>query len=149
MINLSNIEVRNLAFETAKKIIMDNHWEENCFPRLYGIARGGIPAAYMISNFIPNSIVVDDPSLCDIIVDDLIDSGETKERYTKYNKPFYALIDKRVDEKYQDWITFPYERVDEETPVMDNLLRLEQFLETATNEEAKVIKNAMKDILKR
>jgi len=146
MINLSNHDVIQLASKLAKKITIDSHIVDRPI-RIYCIARGGIPIGYLLVGLISNSVIVDSPSLADIFVDDLIDSGATQERYTKYNKPFYVLIDKRTDEEYQDWITFPFERSDEETPVIDNLIRVEQYMEESSEEEFQPIRNKMLEIL--
>ena len=60
--------------------------------KYYGVPRGGQYLAAMLNP-------VDTPEEADIIIDDLLDSGKTKQDYlTKYpNKPFEVLIDKQKE----------------------------------------------------
>ena len=75
---------------------------------------------------------VDNIEEADVIIDDLIDSGATLERYKQYNKKFYALIDKRVE--YQnEWIVFPWEN--EQGNIEDNVRRLLQYFGEDANRE--------------
>lgn len=78
--------------------------------RCYPIPRGGIPVAYLLRGRIPITIV-NDPNHADFFLDDIIDSGSTRERYVKkYTKPFYALIDKTgTHRSVKEWIVFPWE----------------------------------------
>ena len=147
MITLTNSDVRDLCIKLAKEICQPN---EHKTIKVYGVPRGGVPIAYMLAGFLPVAYVVNTPEEADIIVDDLIDSRATFQRYEKYGKPFYTLIDKSRDKEYQDWIVFPYEVSDSETPVMDNLIRVEQFLEGTDNiEEYQLLLNKMVDIIDR
>jgi GTP cyclohydrolase I len=103
---------------------------------LYGVPRGGIPAALAVksewerlpyfSTKFPHGIkMVDEIHNADIIVDDLIDSGKTMETlYFAWDDnrpshriigqwgpdgfPFFALFDKRKDQE-QFWYVFPWE----------------------------------------
>ena len=59
--------------------------------KYYGVPRAGQIVAGMTGN------AVDDIESADVIIDDLIDSGTTFERYKKHNKPFITLIDKRIE----------------------------------------------------
>jgi GTP cyclohydrolase I len=118
------------------------HWEE-VFTRLnkitnkykedakyYGVPRGGVIVAGLTGN--PTNNIEE----ADVIIDDLIDSGKTMERYAKYNKPFVALIDKR-DELRDDWLVFPWESKEEDTneTVEDNVTRLLQYFGEDVNRE--------------
>lgn len=92
----------------------------------YGVPRGGQIVAGMTGK------AVDTIEEADVIIDDLIDSGATLERYKQYNKKFYALIDKRVE--YQnEWIVFPWEN--EQGNVEDNVRRLLQYFGEDTDRE--------------
>lgn len=76
--------------------------------KIYGIPRGGIPVAYLLTKF--GFILADTPEEADIFVDDIIDSGRTLERWCdEYpGKPFFALID--AENKEDDtWYVFPWE----------------------------------------
>lgn len=89
--------------------------------KYYGVPRGGQIVAGLLGNAVDN---IDE---CDVIVDDLIDSGKTEQRYKKHNKPFEALIDKRIERK-DDWIVFPWEKGEEQDEtVEDNVTRLLQY----------------------
>ena len=104
----------------------------------------------MLAGFLPVAYVVNTPEEADIIVDDLIDSRATFQRYEKYGKPFYTLIDKSRDKEYQDWICFPWEISDSETPVMDNLTRVKQYIENTDKvEEYQPLLNKMIDMINR
>lgn len=89
--------------------------------KFYGVPRGGVVVAGLTGN--PTNNIEE----ADVIIDDLIDSGKTEERYTKYDKPFEALIDKREEYK-DDWLVFPWEQKENgiET-VEDNVTRLLQY----------------------
>lgn len=94
--------------------------------KFYGVPRGGQVVAGMTGK------AVDTIEEADVIIDDLIDSGATFERYKQYNKKFYALIDKRVE--YQnEWLVFPWEN--EQGNVEDNVRRLLQYFGEDTNRE--------------
>ena len=98
--------------------------------KYYGVPRGGQIIAGM------TGAAVDTIEEADVIIDDLIDSGATEERYKKYNKPFLALIDKRI-ELQGEWLVFPWEEQegDTEETVEDNVRRLLQYFgEDATRE---------------
>lgn len=100
--------------------------------KYYGVPRGGQPVAALLNP-------VDTPEEADIIVDDLIDSGATMERYqTLYpNKPFKALIDKRQCPSLQDkWLVFPWE----EKPgieIEENVTRIIQRFDNCNREGLK------------
>ena len=90
--------------------------------KYYGVPRGGQIVAGMTFN------AVDTIEEADVIIDDLIDSGDTLDRYKKYNKPFISLIDKRKELK-GEWLVFPWEKQENETTetVEDNVTRLLQY----------------------
>lgn len=92
--------------------------------RVYAVPRGGVPVALALMGT-GNFMMVDDPTRCDIVVDDLIDSGATRKRFNDY--PFYALIDKSIDAPYRNaWLVFPWES--SEGGIEDNITRLLQFV---------------------
>ena len=94
--------------------------------KYYGVPRGGQIVAGITGN------AVDTIEEADCIIDDLIDSGATFERYKKYNKPFISLIDKRI-EYNKKWVIFPWEN--EEGNVEDNVRRLLQYFGEDANRE--------------
>lgn len=96
---------------------------------IYGIPRGGIPAAYALdSNF--NLQIVDTPEQADFFFDDIIDSGATRAKYAKNypGVPFLALIDKTspLCPYINEWIVFPWEG-DTVTSIEDNITRILQY----------------------
>jgi GTP cyclohydrolase I len=94
--------------------------------KYYGVPRGGQYIAAMLNP-------VDTVEECDIIIDDLIDSGSTRERYAATGKPFIALFDKTEPELQSAWLKFPWECKDE--PAEDNFRRILQYLGEDPNRE--------------
>jgi len=76
---------------------------------VYGIPKGGMIAA----SFLLNNAVTYDPSQADIILDDLVDSGKTRD-WALSNFPkakFIALFDKQQELGLHNvWLSFPWER---------------------------------------
>jgi GTP cyclohydrolase I len=63
------------------------------------------------------------------IIDDLIDSGSTKKASQKYaNIPFFALLDKKRDLPNNEWVRFPWDTLNKEEGVEDNIRRILQFI---------------------
>lgn len=91
------------------------HKTESVRPlKVYAVPRGGVPVAYALGSML-NMTVVDTPEEADCFVDDLIDSGNTCERYCDEfpERPFFALIDKRMEGPYHNsWVVFPWEMSD-------------------------------------
>jgi GTP cyclohydrolase IA len=117
-------------------------WEE-IFERLklidkpenivYGIPKGGMIAA----GFLKYARSTWDPKEATIILDDLIDSGQTKTKYiTQYpSAQFISLIEKKKD---QGWIMFPWEADHPNTQkdtIQQNITRILQFIGEDPNRE--------------
>jgi GTP cyclohydrolase I len=96
--------------------------------KVYGVPRGGIPVAYIVANHYPAAcIVVGEPENADVIVDDIIDSGKTRNHFVQlYKKPFFALIDKERSPD-NDWYVFPWEG-DVTGSIQDVPLRMLQYI---------------------
>jgi len=131
MIKLTNTDVLVLAARVAERITA----MEPCKIVLYGVPRGGIPAAYALHSALMSknieASITDAPNQATHIVDDLIDSGATLKAYREDypTKLFVALIDKRTEQRYhRQWITFPWEQGPEEHGIEDNVRRVIQFL---------------------
>lgn len=94
--------------------------------RIYPVPRGGIPAAYALIAVDSTLTIVNDPAQADVVVDDIIDSGDTRAKYA--DKPFFALVDKGdpVDADL-GWVVFPWEG-EAENGIQDNIKRLLQFM---------------------
>jgi len=95
--------------------------------KYYGVPRGG---QYIAAALNP----VDTIDECDVIIDDLIDSGETEKRYKKYNKKFIGLFNKQTEQSlFKKWLVFPWEL--NETPIEDNIIRLLEYIGENPNRE--------------
>ena len=140
MKNITVEEFQKDVKEVVRKIIDDNR-KPNL--KIYGVPRGGVNTAFLIKSYLPFSEVVSNPNIADIIVDDIVDSGETKIRYSEYNKPFYAIY-----ENPTEWLVLPWERMDQGTPIEDNFIRVKQFLVGDITEEQKEnVKEELENIL--
>jgi GTP cyclohydrolase I len=124
---LTNASVSNLATTLAARI----HLLLPEATKAFAIPRGGVPAALAVAGHHGNLQLVDDPAEADLFIDDIIDSGDTMQRWCdKYpGKPFFALIDKtEEDGEFRDrWVVFPWEETAEGS-IEDNIKRLLQFI---------------------
>lgn len=127
VINLSYSATRNRAHTVAGMIREGAH--------IYGVPRGGIPAALMVMGWRPGAFhLVEDPQSADVIVDDIIDSGRTRDRFP--GKVFHALVDKQMEPEYQGkWVTFFWERMAAESGPEDAVTRLLQYIGEDPNRE--------------
>lgn len=98
--------------------------------KYYGVPRGGTIVAGLTGK------AVDTPEEADYIIDDLIDSGRTRDKWKeKYpDKPFVALYNKLNGDKYLGWIEFPWEEKGERD-AEDSVARLLQAFGEDTNRE--------------
>lgn len=109
--------------------------------RIYGIPKGGIAVAYEVVNFLNHYFkahtinseaeVTFDIRMAQIVVDDLVDSGRTRDRFKEFNNDgnFYALIDKERDQCKGTWFVFPWEKEDkEDNSAFDIPLRFLQYI---------------------
>lgn len=129
---LTNREVEMLVSDMATR--MSEYPFENWTIKAYPIPRGGVPVAYALKQpYIKSHMidVVNTPEEADVFIDDLIDSGATRDRYAeKYpGVPFFALIDKREPDFKGLWIVFPWERSEtKDESFTDNVVRLLQYV---------------------
>lgn len=89
-------------------------------PRFWGVSQNGQIIAGLTGN------PVESIENSDFIIDAVIDSGKTKEKFQNYKQPFLALIDKKKEREeatykyidlelaikkfvYNKWIIFPWE----------------------------------------
>jgi len=99
--------------------------------KVYGVPRGGIPVAYLISGYDNIFTLTDDPEEADIIVDDIICTGKTQDKYTKaswwYDKPrlFAALIPEPLEGV---WYVFPWEQGLQDESATDIPTRFLQYI---------------------
>lgn len=115
-------------------------YEKNNFSeplRIYGVPRGGIYAAQAISKAlwrksIPNRLV-SEWCLSNLIVDDIIDSGKTRDFYhyeTGGRIHFLVLVDKlKKDFSLKGiWVSFPWERMNNDDGPIENIRRLIEYI---------------------
>lgn len=122
-----NEVVGALAGPLSQKILEDVDSEKPI--KVYGVPRGGVFAAYALLAH-ADFMIVTSVLNADVIVDDIIDSGATRDRYAKVypDLPFYALLDKQANPS-TGWIVFPWEVRDGELEsVEDNITRLLQHV---------------------
>lgn len=96
------------------------------FKKWYGVPRGGQYIAALMNP-------VDTPEEADVIVDDLIDTGVTRDRYRELypDKPFFALFDKTTEPELAGvWLRFPWEKPGD-IEVQENVTRLIQYFDDA------------------
>ena len=101
---------------------------------IYGIPSDGVPAAYVVqhaamSTFGYSLVIVDDPKDALIFIDDIIDSGKTRDLWqSKYGgKPVLALFDKQ-QLKDGRWYIFPWDRKNPEASASDIVTRLLEYI---------------------
>lgn len=100
--------------------------------KIYGVPRGGIPVSYLVCVKRPYQFVL--TTECDkasVIVDDIVDSGRTKQRYERLyeDTPFFALADYlQTPRKPGEWLVFPWEVGEKDQSADDIVTRLLQYI---------------------
>ena len=134
------IILTNYAIQVAAdSLVMEFRKKYSFFKKgkIYGVPRGGIPAAYIFMAALktrhPDIILtlVDDVKKADIVIDDLVDSGKTREKYRTYRGPlFLTLFDKQSDHTIHDkWLVFPWESgAKNDSSANDIPIRLLQYI---------------------
>jgi GTP cyclohydrolase I len=89
--------------------------------RLFGVPRGGAIVAGLTGR------AVSDISRASAIVDDIVDSGTTRQRYSGSGLPFWSLVDK-TKEGIRHWVRFPWEEVESNNDLAETVLRQLQIL---------------------
>jgi GTP cyclohydrolase I len=95
--------------------------------RVWGVPCGGVPVAAALANGV-SVLMARTLDEAHVIVDDLIDSGRTLDRFTASHpqKAFAALIDKRSWEHGDEWVVWPWEQTAEKG-IEDHIQRIIQF----------------------
>jgi GTP cyclohydrolase I len=96
----------------------------------YPIPRGGIYAAQAVRNGLQIELV-EDPTYANIYIDDILDSGKTRDRVFEQHgeKPFFVLVDKLTGRDENEWYSFPWERMNNEgSGIHDSVVRFFQFI---------------------
>jgi GTP cyclohydrolase IA len=80
--------------------------------KVYGVPRGGAVIVGLCFALDSTITIVNDPSKASYIIDDLIDTGATREQFKHHQAQFITLYDKTVSKAIRDsWLIFPYEEV--------------------------------------
>lgn len=122
--------IKNLTYKEVEELarVLNSNLHPS-LRKMYPIPRGGVYAAYALKAIIPSHYeIVDNPNDADFFIDDIIDSGATKDKYWDMyaNIPFVALID-NSDFIIKDWVVFPWEG-DASGSIEDNIVRLLQYV---------------------
>lgn len=100
---------------------------------IFGVPRGGTHVAYLLKLRVPFEVkLVYDVSQADVIVDDIVDSGKTRDRYLEKNEkaPFFSLYtaDELAEINQTCWLVFPWEQAGSDSSADDIPIRLLQYL---------------------
>lgn len=114
-------ELDRLVRDCASEILQGREGPISIYP----VPRGGVPVALALLKHSRDFYIANTAIEADVIVDDLIDTGKTMERFGK--KPFFALIDKRNWAHEQDWVIWPWEQTSE-NGIEDHIVRLLQYV---------------------
>lgn len=106
---------------------------------VYGVPKGGM----ILCAFLRNAKVTEDPGKATIIIDDIVDSGTTMQKYKKEYKDisFWAVINKLTEKEFKDkWIVFPWEKdhPNKEDSIQENIVRQLQYIGEDVNREGLV-----------
>lgn len=129
----------------ADEILKDYIFKEESDIRIYGVPRGGEYVAIGIMETYPDAFkIVSDPKKADVIVDDIIDSGKTKDRYKNdigEDIDFRALIDKTKGQFVNQWVIFPWEteEVKTEKPPINILDKIDQQIESISDNFLRIL----------
>lgn len=101
-----SVDFLNTVARQASQKIVKKHLGKTSI-KLYGVPRGGITCAYTIASIADVFRVVGKPEEADVIIDDIIDSGKTRDYFVNLypDTDFYALFDKP-----KEWLVFPWEQ---------------------------------------
>ena len=121
------MQVLDLADDMQNRILTKLRHRQGDAISVYAIPRGGIPARLALFALDSDSVFVvqDDWTKADVIIDDLIDTGETIKQFGDHYVE--ALIDKRTWEHGDDWVVWPWEG-DAAGGIEDNIRRLLQYV---------------------
>lgn len=109
----------------------------NADDRIWGVPRGGWPIALTIAARV-GAQITGTPSLADVIVDDIYDSGTTAKKYhVMYgDTPFAVAFDKRLEPWCGKWLVMPWEASETtDDSATDAIVRLLQYIGEDPNRE--------------
>lgn len=133
-------ECKKKAQELAETIITVNIEKGGSPIKLYGVPRGGIPVALMLEKIICKRgfecSIVENPEDATFIVDDIVDSGRTLQKYAENYRQ--ALIFPLYIANEGEWLVFPWEKGVEDNGPEENVVRLMQYIGEDVNREGLV-----------
>jgi GTP cyclohydrolase I len=120
--------------QTAVDALCDRYQVSSAITKVYGVPQGGVPVALLVSWGLGLTLV-DTPEVgTTLIVDDLIDTGTTMQRYRDagykcdalYRKPYSPTNLAPNAIEVDDWLAFPWEKDDGEPT--DAVIRILQHI---------------------
>lgn len=127
--------------------ILKSKVEKDKYSSIYGIPRGGISVAqalaYKLDIPLISSLEDLDSSQNVLVVDDIVDSGRTIEKYKKYNvavlhvKPTAKIKPNYYVEETDAWIVYPWEITEtgKDEGLQENIVRLLAYIGEDPNRE--------------
>jgi len=123
MSNIRKLTWQDIEYQVSL-IIKDNHLNNSSLWKyVYGVPRGGISISIMFAQRLSLKILTCLDRIAKeevLIIDDIIDSGKTKERYIQQGYHFIALY----QAKQGEWLEFPWETMINEAPAQDAITRI-------------------------
>lgn len=123
---LTNADCEAAAARVALLITQDPMLRTTARIKLYGIPRGGVPAAYLVVRAMDGrGAITDTPADAHVLIDDIMDSGATRKRWLEAypRRPFHVLFNAEPGR----WLVFPWEQTSSAS-AEDIPLRLLQFV---------------------
>lgn len=135
VVNLRWDEVIQRARRVAKEIrAITNQKTDGLL--VYAVPNGGIPAALAVLAAEPGLRLVEEVERANLIIDDLVDSGKTRNDHAHLQIPFLVLLDKQLEGLMGQWVSFPWERMSKDNDgIEDNIRRVLQFIGEDPNRE--------------
>jgi GTP cyclohydrolase I len=108
--------------------------------KVWGIPRGGSVVAGLAQQY--GAIPVEQPTEADIAVDDIIDSGQTKDRIREEHQLDTVAIVNKLTEGISEWVHFPWE----ESPDQDIEMSVRRIIQWLGEDQTR---NGLRDTPKR
>ena len=116
-------ELEFLVDNICKQIQERLLYTDDVYTSIYGLSRGGLIPAVMVSHKL-NIPYTEDPTDETLIIDDICDSGKTLEKWKNYTtvslhyKPHTSCYEPTiyaVEQTTDDWIVYPWEMKNSQT----------------------------------
>lgn len=149
-LNWRDIESR---VENCVAEYFQSHQRTSTVVKVFGIPRGGIiPACSFVNRLREKdqpADMTDDVLIANVIIDDIVDSGHTRDKILQYCPSnlvsFYSLVDKTSSQDSTlGWVVFPWEnakdthRNGEQFGPTENIVRLLEYIGENPNREGLV-----------